>query len=76
MAGIKKPTAIGWRWVFGRNLDLKNQLLLIPPRKAGAQTAKRACIERMLACGRLASMVEERFIKEVEYLGGQSSGVK
>jgi uncharacterized protein YecT (DUF1311 family) len=55
---------------------LENQLLFIPPRKAGAQTAKWAFIERMLVSGRFAQMVEERFIKDAKYLGGEPGEVK
>jgi hypothetical protein len=76
MAGIKKPTAIGWRWVFEEIWNLENQFLFTPPRRAGAQTTKWACIERMLASGRLAQMVKERFIKDAKYLGGQPRAVK
>jgi hypothetical protein len=54
MAGNKKPTAIGWRWVFLKKSGSKNQFIFIPPRKAEAQTTKRACIGQRLVSGRLA----------------------
>jgi len=76
MAGIKNPPPLAGGGFFEEIRILKNQLLFIPPRKAEAQTTKRACIERMLVCGRLAQMVKERFIKDAKYLGGELDEVK